>query len=502
MKELSCDILVVGGGGSGMVAAARAAELSGGKVIVLEKAKTTGGGMLFASTMRTFQSQWQAERNIPDQSNDFIRKGMDLTMWRLDPQLVKNAILGTGQFFDWYSSYEDPEVLAQYEVRPYVFDIPVGGQPGPQIDGFHKGSGRYIMKAMARACQQLGVEVLTQHRALRAEMQDGRIAAIVAESPEGEVKVSCKACILACGSWICNKEIVDRVMPAFNQAELLPSAHQNPAYTGDGIPIAQQAGAFIDWDSFCLRLMGPMCGMGDRSKLDPLTHADCAILVDLNGKRFAAEPLAPRMDPFDTGHVLVKLPKGRSFFLFSSNTLKKIVADTQGNADHGDSDVFGMPPLPPYEVIDGWFEEAIAKGRHEVGKADTVEALAEQIGIDPATLGETISHYNAACAAGEDWDYFKDPATMVPLSEGPFYALSGKLGTDGAFGGVKVNPEMQAYGENGGLVDGLYVTGDFASGRHIVMGGVKKQVLNDMSWALSSGFLAGTAAAQSIQQSN
>ena len=67
MREMNCDILVVGGGGSGMVAAVRAAELSGGKVIVLEKAKFTGGGMLFASTMRTFRSQWQAERNIPDQ---------------------------------------------------------------------------------------------------------------------------------------------------------------------------------------------------------------------------------------------------------------------------------------------------------------------------------------------------------------------------------------------------------------------------------------------------
>ena len=30
MREMNCDILVVGGGGSGMVAAVRAAELSGG----------------------------------------------------------------------------------------------------------------------------------------------------------------------------------------------------------------------------------------------------------------------------------------------------------------------------------------------------------------------------------------------------------------------------------------------------------------------------------------
>ena len=88
---------------------------------------------------------------------------------------------------------------------------------------------------------------------------------------------------------------------------------------------------------------------------------------------------------------------------------------------------------------------------------------------------------------------------MIPLTEGPFYALGGKLATDGAFGGVRVNPDMQAYRPDGSLVEGLYVTGDFASGRHIVMDGVKKQILNDMSWALSSGFMAGTSAAAYIK---
>ncbi len=496
MEQKSCDILVIGGGGSGMVAAVRAAQ-AGKSVIVLEKADFIGGGMLFASTMRTFRSQWQAERNIPDQSNAFIRRMMDLTLWQLDPELVKNAVLGTGAFFDWYAGLETPENLAKYEVRPYVFDIPVHGQPGPQIDTFHNGSGRYIMNAMQREADRLGVEVLTGHRAVRAEVTDGKISAVWAETADGEARFACRACILACGSWINNREVVDRVLPAFNECEVIPSAHQNPAYTGDGLPIAEAVGAFVDWDSFCLRLMGPICALGDRSRLDPLTHADCAILVDLNGKRFAAEPLAPRMDPFDTGHVLLHHPKGKTYFLFSANTLKKIVDDSRPNADNGDSDVFGIPPLPEYETIDGIFREELSKGR-DVGVADTVEQLAQQIGLPADVLAETVARYNAACATGEDWDAYKDPASMVPLSEGPFYAMGGKLGTDGAFGGVRVNSRMQAYRPDGSLVEGLYVTGDFASGRHIVMGGVKKQVLNDMSWALSSGFQAGANAAADL----
>ena len=189
MQEKICDIVVLGGGGSGLVAASRAAELSGGKVIVLEKGKTPGGGMLFASTMRTFGSRWQADRGIPDQSISFIQKMMDLTMWKLDPALAANTIRGTGAFFDWYSQYELPEVMEKYEARPYVFDIPVNGQPGPQIDAFHNGSGRFIVQTMLRQCQRLGVDVLTEHPATDVEVEDGKITAVIAQGPDGPVKI-------------------------------------------------------------------------------------------------------------------------------------------------------------------------------------------------------------------------------------------------------------------------------------------------------------------------
>lgn len=499
MKNLECDILVLGGGGSGMVAAARSAECSGKKVIVLEKAKVVGGGMLFASTMRTFRSQWQKERGIPDQTNRFLRDMMDLTMWKLDHKLVRNAILGTGQFFDWYSKLEKPEVLATYEPRPYVFDMATGGQVGPQLDGFHNGSGKMIMETMKRRCQELGVEIYTQHQAVDVTVENGRITQVLAQSPEGPVTVHCKVCVLATGSWIRNEAVVQKVLPAFAKADLLPNAHLNPNYTGDGIPMAEKVGAFVDWDSFCLRLMGPLCSLGEKSKFDALTHSTHAIQVDLNGHRYAAEPLAPRMDPFDSGHVILNLPEGKSYFLFSKNILEQMIAESRSD-DAPKEGPFAQPPLPDVEEIISWFEEEQKKGGTKVGYADTVRGLGQQIGVDPAGLEETVQLYNQSYEAGEDQEFFKPYADMLPFAEGPYFAIEGKLATDGAFGGVRVNPEMQAYRAEGGLVPGLFVTGDFASGRHIVQGNVKKQVLNDMSWALSSGFMAGTHAAEALAE--
>ena len=499
MIEKTCDVAVLGGGGSGLVAAVRAAE-RGLRVIVLEKTKTLGGGMLFASTMRTFGSRWQAERNIPDQSVDFLQKMMDLTQWRLDPKLAQRAIRATGEFFDWYSAYELPEILAQYQPRPYAFDIPVHGQPGPQIDGFHNGSGRHIMNTMLRCCEAMGVELLTEHPASDIETDgNGRITAVIAAPAEGErVRVACRAVVLATGSWICDRDTVETVCPAFNRADVLPSAHQNPAYTGDGLPLAEKAGAFIDRDSFCLRLMGPICALGDHSKLDMLTRSPYAVLVDLNAQRFVAEPMIPRIDPFDTGLILLQHPKGKTFFLFSANSLRRFIRESQQNPGGPGAGPFGMPVLPEPEVVDSWFQEAIDRGSRDAGRADTIEELAEYIGLDPAALRETVDRYNASCAAGKDWDYFKSPAGLEPLAEPPFYALGGKLATDGAFGGVRVDPDMRAYDAAGGLCPNLFVTGDFASGRHVVLGGLKKQFLNDMSWALASGYIAGGSAADCL----
>lgn len=499
MTEKCCDIAVIGGGGSGMVAAARAAEVSGKKVIVLEKTGVIGGGMNFASTMRTFGSRWQKERNIPDQTTDFMRRVMDETYWRLDPGLVKNALLGTGAFFDWYSSFEDPKTLARYEPRPYVFDIPVNGQVGPQIDTFHNGSGRLFVQAMKRRCEELGVEICIGHAAYDVETADGRISAVLCRTDDKSVKIRCKVCILACSTWIRNERITNKVLPGFTEMDILPNAHQNPAYTGDGIPIAEKAGAFIDWDSFCIRLMGPQCSFGEQSDLERLTHSKYNILVSLLGKRFACEPLAPRMDPFDTGHVLTQLPKGKAFFLFSANMLESIIEESR-EPSPPEKSPFAVQPLPDLDVIRSWFDEGIRKKPKEAFAAASVEELAGKMGIDPFALRATVDEYNASCREGRDWNFCKPTDALVPLDREPYYAIGGKLNTDGAFGGVRVNENMQAYSTaDGALVPGLYVTGDFASGRHISLGGVKRQALNDMSWALSSGFIAGTHAGNAVK---
>jgi len=310
---------------------------------------------------------------------------------------------------------------------------------------------------------------------------------------------------MAIGSWINNEKILKKCCPKFVGMKqwMDPSAHMNPAYTGDGIPLAEKVGAFVDYDSFCLRLMGPMYDLANKLGTSrvflSMAQSPYIITVNLDGKRYSAEPVG-HIGHFEDGHVQIEQPHGQSFNIFDENTLAATFKIPKRTQTAGDQNIMGDINLPnTMEEVYKDINEGFARGDHYMFKADTLEELADRIGVNKKNFLDTIRKYNENCARGADLDFFKSKNTLVPINKPPYYAFLGKLMTDGAFGGVLVNPDMQAYKPDGGLVEGLYVTGDFASGRFINLGGVKRQVINDLSWAFSSGFLAGTNAGKYLE---
>jgi len=548
VDEKSCDLVVLGGGGSGLIAAARAAELTGKKVIVLEKAAFTGGGALGASTVRTFGSKWQKKHNLPDTTADYARAMMDEVYWKLDAKLVSNCLLGTGQFFDWLCE-QGEGIEDEFKPGKYVFaeidSEPVGPQMSRNI-GSKRGFGMFVTTLMAQKCKEHGVEVLTGHPVVDLEVKNGKIAAAIAKSDKGHVRVACKACIMATGSWINNEAILEKYCPEFAEAKKkmnqggqggppgggsgsppggetgappgggmqsgtggqggpgggMQGGHMNSNYTGDGIALAEKVGAFIDYDSFCIRLMGPV-SMSRSQVFNAMVQTPYIITVNMDGNRFVAEPLQ-HMGIFDGGHVQIDQPDNKTFDIFDQNTLaeafkyqKRIEAGTCAD------ERFAMVPDGKSTFPDTMEDIQTDLKNNSAGiiQADTLEELADKIGVDKKNFLETVKKYNECCEKGVDLEYFKKKDFLAPINKAPYYASPAGLSTDGAFGGVRVNPEMQAYrADRKSLVEGLYVTGDFATGRHINLGGVKRQVLNDLSWAFSSGFLAGTNAAKYLKR--
>jgi succinate dehydrogenase/fumarate reductase flavoprotein subunit len=544
VDKKSCDLVVLGGGGSGLVAAVRTAQLTGKKVIILEKDSTAGGGAQGARTFRTFGSRWQAKRNLPDPTVEYANVMMGEVYWKLDPKTVKNCLLGTGQFFDWAcelgGNVEEKFTQGKYQLGTHDCE-PIG----PQMAGF----GKFMTDIMKEKCKTFGVEVLTKHPVVDVEVKDGKVVAAIAKSDAGYVRVACKACVLATGSWINNKEILQKYAPEFAAArqyiggmggapsgqsggpggqggapsgmgggmpggqkgpqggeagtpggEGLPQGsgssnvgHESPNYTGDGIALAEKVGAFVDYDSFCIRLMGPST-MSNSTVVMAMAVSPFAISVNLDGKRFCSEPVL-HVGLFNGGHIQVDQPHGQSFVVFDQNALAASLELQKCVKDGGKCTAVKFDDItgPPSSLPDTMEEIQSDLRQSSPLKADTLEELADKMGLNRKNFLATVKRYNEACEKGADWDVFKSKEYMVPISKGPFYASKTTLSNDGAFGGVRVNPEMQAYkADRTSLVEGLYVTGDFATGRHISLKGMKRQVINDLSWAFSSGFLAGT----------
>jgi fumarate reductase flavoprotein subunit len=251
----------------------------------------------------------------------------------------------------------------------------------------------------------------------------------------------------------------------------------------------------MDEKDVTIRMMGPMTMCRSRVMGD-MSNSAFSIYVNGDGRRFVCEGSQLRMGVFDSGSVQLEQPKGAAFVIFDENTLRQTIEHPELNPQPQLPMPFGASTFPAtVEEAKADMIPALEKQDGVLFQADTVEELAQKIGVDPAALRETIDTYNDACEAGMDWDCYKPAQWLAPMNEAPYYAVKATLGTDGAFGGVAINENMQAQAADGGVVEGLYVTGDLASGRFISMAGIKKQIINDMSFALSSGFLAGTHAA-------
>jgi succinate dehydrogenase/fumarate reductase flavoprotein subunit len=566
VDKKSCDLVVLGGGGSGLIAAVRAAQLTGKKIIVLEKSAAIGGAALAAHTIRTFRSKWQTKRNLPDTFTEFANTMMDTVYWALDPKLVSNCLLGTGQFFDWVCELKGGDIESKFTEGKYsMSDLecePIGPQVENMVDG--KTCGGLIMSVIMENCKIFGVEVLMKTPVVDIEVENGRIVAAIAKSDKGYIRIACKACVLATGSWIKNDEIrmkyaqeydavKEETMMGAQDWNMGQAGHANSNYTGDGIPLAEKVGAFVDYNSFCIRLMGPM-GMG------AMSASPYAITVNLEGKRFCCEPVL-HLGTFDGGFLQAMQPHATSYNVFDQNSLAAQI-ELQKCIKAGKCQAIKSPPatvMGPTTTLPDTLEEALSSlkgggmggsqggppgsqggpggqggtpgnqggpsggqggapggqggapggmqggpggqgGQGGAGmggggqiSADTLEELADKMGVNKKNFLETVKRYNEFCETGSDIDMFKAKKYMVPLNRPPYFASKCGYNHDGAFGGVRVNADMQAYkADRKTLIEGLYVTGDFATGRHLAVNGRKRQVLNDLSWAFSSGFLAGT----------
>jgi 3-oxosteroid 1-dehydrogenase len=124
---------------------------------------------------------------------------------------------------------------------------------------------------------------------------------------------------------------------------------------------------------------------------------------------------------------------------------------------------------PDWTIPKEWYDSKF------VAKADTIEALAKQLGINSANLTDTVNKMNDYAITGKDLDfqrgeaaydrYYGDPTItpnpcLAPIDEAPFYAMKVDVGDFGTYGGLNTTVNAEVKKEQGGVIKGLYAVGN------------------------------------------
>lgn len=515
--DLICDFAVVGGGPAGLTAAAYAAE-HGKKVILLEKTQRLGGAGVYATLLMPVGTKWEAEAGVPDLTDALVKCAMNATNWKLDPQLVRAAYHASGQVFDWLCSWCEMDSI--FHLGPTF-----GGRYGVDLKSPDMPSGRYIMPRLAAHAKQVGVDIRMGHTAKKLLLENGRIRGLIAETPQGEVTIHAPNVLLSTGAMTVSPELERFDAPYANALHTI-NGHRFPGSTGDGVRMLEQAGIPIDQAGVCNHYLAGMPVFFDAHVLQQSLRPD-TLKVNLNGERWTnealermstvgrllpqpkgvswtivdaaglqREPMYVQTVPYTKGGLMVAagLPKPGQKPMLANFMGLPVMLDENGEpmklsgADGGEENR-GMGDYPAgSKPTDAQMRKLEQLPGGHVFCGDTLEELAEKIGVPASTLIDTVARYNENCTAGKDTDFFKDREYLFPLQTGPYYAFRTVLCSDGVFGGAFIDSHCRAL-DGKTPVSGLYCAGDMTSGNYIRQADNRVEIINDFTWAFSSGFL-------------
>ena len=317
--------------------------------------------------------------------------------------------------------------------------------------------GAAFIAMLFKGLLERGVETMLSTPARGIVVNDaGDVVGIRVEHDGAEITIAArKGVVLACGGFEWNPELVNSHI-GYDVKPLSP-----PNNVGDGLVMAMDAGAELGnmasyWGT-------PVMFDPDITRDGELVPqfewgrgAPSSIVVNRHGQRFANEALPYNDFPkafgvYDADRV--EFPNAAPGFLVFDQTVR----DSQR-----------LLSMHPGEPTPDW-----------VPVADTIRALAEQIGVDPDALEATVERYNEHAARGEDPDFDRhrvglmSPGRVAPMVAAPFYALAIYPGMLGTNGGPRIDENGQVRRRGGGLIGGLYAAGNTAA--------------NVFGWAYPSG---------------
>ncbi len=432
-EEFDYDVVVVGAGLAGFCTAIKAAQ-DGAHVALVEKQGVMGTAVFSSGIMYIAQEEDGVDNMYERWMNDAVTTceyptaERVRTLCEVSPEVY--SFLGDMGFAYTMGLNGNLMPVPSTGILRNLVPIKLGTK-APHAKG-----GESMMRALQSKCADYGVDVYMNTPVTSLlSAEDGSLAGVECQTKAGVKTFNAKAVVLTSGDYSRSTKMVQQYCPE-SERDITSTASGN---TGECIEMAVELGAAV-YES--------QQAMSGSLAFDPTNMPVCGqpfdefpftcMLVDYNGQRKVRED-APN------NHVQ------HQYFKDAERPCAgwAIMDATQAR------NVWIMDDLLAYTE----------KGMHNVQayKADTIEELAEKIGVDPAVLSEQLGAYNAACEAGEDAEFGKDPEYLVALEKAPFYAVLSYSIIRAIAGGVVTDADFAVVREDGSQIAGLYAAGIVSS---------------------------------------
>lgn len=473
-ETIDTDVVVVGMGLAGATAAVSAVD-EGVKVVAIEKAGAAGGSSKYSGGFITAVGTKQAqEEGVTITADDYFasynaQEDLSEKKDETDRDAMKAMIERSASDIEFLDNHNDPITGPD----GFGSDFKVWHYPADRTSAFdgEAAGADHIVQLMEWLNKQDNFSIYYNTPATKILTdENGKVSGVECTRNDGStLTVNAKSVVLATGGYAASKEMMERFCPDFPQEWVLPYTTSSMYNTGDGITMAEALNADIYEDGWWMDLAIGV-DVGGYSTYFPDT---------LNG-------LINYANYFVTDGTGKRILNVNSLYGPRSIVFAKAMEET--------GKIYSIFTKEGFENGIQFIEDNNRVDNKNVYKADTLEELAEMTGMDANTFVEQVNRYNEMCEKGVDEDLGQ--TTLIPIGEGPYYAVDIKTITMGTIGGLKTDDDKHVLDKKGNAIDGLYAAGELINGKYFnqVYTSGCAQLLS-----LDSGIIAGRNAATSAK---
>ena len=334
--------------------------------------------------------------------------------------------------------------------------------------GIHVTSGNALAARLAKSALDLNIPILTSSPVKEILMKNDHATGVRAGCEGGERVITARhGVVLACGGFPHDVKRIAKAYPHLQRGgeHLSPTPASN---TGDGLNMAEAVGGKVE-----IRFKDAAAWMP--VSYVPYANGEFGVFPHLldrykpgiigvlkNGQRFTNESNSYH----DVGADLIRACNGQK------DTAMWLVCDKTTLGKYGIG--FVKPaPMPIGRFLRNGY----------LIQGNTLAELAQNAGIEPAGLEQTVREYNVGAVHGDDPAfgrgtttfnrYLADPENkpnpcVAPVQTGPFYAVKVIMGDLGTFDGIQTSVVGEVLKDDGSAIGGLYAVGN---DRASIMGG-------------------------------